>query len=143
MVTPSGFEPKLTGPKPVVLPLHNGVTPDRDVIYCNVRNLQIKKIFFYNKSSGYLLQKMKKLSDEAGKYLLNTREIWFVSGTESCTFFQNCCFRKMKGNDRNFFLSADRSGMFQPGIGQKAKVFYEEHDFYSFYAGTDNSFCRM
>ena len=28
MVTPSGFEPKLTGPKPVVLPLHNGVTQD-------------------------------------------------------------------------------------------------------------------
>ena len=26
VVTPSGFEPKLTGPKPVVLPLHNGVT---------------------------------------------------------------------------------------------------------------------
>ena len=25
MATPSGFEPKLTGPKPVVLPLHHGV----------------------------------------------------------------------------------------------------------------------
>ena len=25
MATPPGFEPRLTGPKPVVLPLHHGV----------------------------------------------------------------------------------------------------------------------
>ena len=82
-----------------------------------------KKYFFTIKVPDIFCKKRKKLSDEAGKYLLITRDIWFISGIESCTFFQNCCFRKMKGNDRNFFLSADRSGMFQPGIGQKAKVF--------------------
>ncbi len=25
MATPQGFEPRLSGPKPLVLPLHNGV----------------------------------------------------------------------------------------------------------------------
>ena len=36
MATPSGFEPKLSGPKPLVLPLHHGVAWHIDVALSNI-----------------------------------------------------------------------------------------------------------
>ena len=51
MATPPGFEPRLTGPKPVVLPLHHGVAHQHSVgIFQKItpfcENFHIKSVFF-------------------------------------------------------------------------------------------------
>ena len=53
MVTPSGFEPKLTGPKPVVLPLHHGVARYGNVTNHTFHNIIPEKDFFHKKRKNF------------------------------------------------------------------------------------------
>ena len=49
MATPPGFEPRLTGPKPVVLPLHHGVV--FSIKYHRLRKNQYLKLQSYTISA--------------------------------------------------------------------------------------------